>query len=916
MITRVLAGSALILALGGVWLSLRAPALPAQPAPGANLVQNGDFSQGVDAKGWPKYWQCAGDATVDQTLSLDHDPQRGPCARLVCRSITGSGGASHVMIDQVQTIPIAAGQWYRVSFWARQEGIQGGALTLAISETKTWGDTGIHEGFRVPHQWRHFEFQSRANISVPAESTRFQIWHHSPGTLWLSDVSITAGSAPQLTYAPLIETAGRKNLIANSSFECGKAGWGGITQLTGWSGNLNQLVGDIDGANAQHGTQSLKITLDDKTLPIFNFDYFDLQHEQVRMPLAANVGWIPVEQGSDYTLSAYLKADKADVPAVLAVYFGDQPVLKKIKLTTAWQRYSFTTTARDTPCFVAVGPDLRDTPQTPAVVWLDAVQFERGAEATPYAPADPVEIGINPRSGSLIGSSRRPVVLEATAYNDSKAMAIVALSVRITDFLDSEVAGSRTQMLVRPGQRDILSLTGTLRRNGFYRATVQTGLHLQIHRDPDPNSFERTRVTEIRFANINPYRENDSFWGMNHAYPWNSQIQAVQQAGVTWMRDWSLKWQFVEPQQGTFTFNKTDEQINRPLALGERMLLLLPFPSSNWASSAPETGPARGYPGIRERMAYMPRDPADFGRYVTACVNHYKDRTRYWEILNESLYTDYSLPQGKGFKPSDYVTLLKTAYSAAKQADPQSFVIGGTAGSGGQLYEEIIKAGGLDYMDALNIHTYPGLAPPENSEGWLTHVVDLMRAAGKPKPIWLTEYGYYAEDEPSIRPLKFEMPVVESEKLCAAYYVRFNTIMLANGVVKLFYHAGTSSRLNHEELEGIFFDYGNAPRKMFTAQAAMANLFPPGTRFVERLPAAPGLRLYLFQNATGPLLVAWAEEDHQGRLTLANQLLSGLDIEGNAVAGRRLTLNEYPVYVQGRGIAAAAMKRGVKIAGE
>jgi len=50
------------------------------------------------------------------------------------------------------------------------------------------------------------------------------------------------------------------------------------------------------------------------------------------------------------------------------------------------------------------------------------------------------------------------------------------------------------------------------------------------------------------------------------------------------VRDWSLKWQDVD-QKGEIRFTETDFQINRVLKMSKRFALL-PFPSSNWSSSA------------------------------------------------------------------------------------------------------------------------------------------------------------------------------------------------------------------------------------------------------------------------------------------------------------------------------------------
>lgn len=865
-----------------------------------NLIRNGDFTQGVNAKGWPQGWACAGDANVDQTLALDRDPVRGPCARLTCRAIKGVGPSSHFMLEQSRVVALQAGQWYKVEFWARQQGLKSGAVSVSVSETKNWRETGLASAFRVSSSWRKLSYEARAKVDVPAAASRFQIWHSSPGTLWISGVSITPISAPARLYSPVIETQGRHNLIPNSSFECGAAGWGSITGTLAW-GNLNTLIGEVDRTAAAQGRSSLKITLNDQTTPVYYFDYFNMLRTPVKMPLAANAGWIAVEKGSDYTLSAWLKADAPDVTGVLAVDFGGNPITKTVKLTRDWQRYSFTLKAREDHCFVAVGPDLRQGPAS-ATVWIDGVQFEKGAAPTAYEPADPTEVAVATETGKYVFNEGEPVALTVTTFNATDAPMAAKVTVHFTDFYDAPAGDKAFSLNVAPQSAAVMKIDTGLTKKGFYRAAIRTEVG------------GRTRETTLRLTIIAPYRAQDSYFGMNHAYPWNSTLELARRAGMTWMRDWSLKWQDVEPEKGRFTFDETDKQIDRPLALGEQMDLLLPFPSSNWSSSAPASVRAdRGYPSIRQRMAYMPRDLGEFGAYVTACVNHYKDRTKTWEILNEPLYTDYSLPRKLGCTPADYVTLLKAAHAAAKQADPKSFVIGGVAGSGGQigLYEGIVKAGGLDYLDALDIHTYPGLAPPESCEDWLVPLNNLMRTAGKPKPLWLTEIGYYADDDKQEAKGQW-MAVLESEKLCAAYYVRLAAIAQANNVAKIFYHAGSASQFNNEGLEGIFFRFGDAPRKMYVAQSVLANLLAPPTRFIERAAAPEGLRAYLFENAGGALAIAWAEDGSLGQLTLGEGQ-EALDLQGRPLAGKTHELTEYPIYVQSRGQTAAQAKAALRL---
>ena len=72
----------------------------------------------------------------------------------------------------------------------------------------------------------------------------------------------------------------------------------------------------------------------------------------------------------------------------------------------------------------------------------------------------------------------------------------------------------------------------------------------------------------------------DSPLGFNHAYPWQFLVRLARQAGIVWWRDWSAKWQTVEPEKGQFDWTVADEQINRVRELDSEVDVLLPFPSA------------------------------------------------------------------------------------------------------------------------------------------------------------------------------------------------------------------------------------------------------------------------------------------------------------------------------------------------
>jgi hypothetical protein len=108
-------------------------------------------------------------------------------------------------------------------------------------------------------------------------------------------------------------------------------------------GNVFQLIGELDDKTSAHGRFSLKVTLSEPNLPTFYFDWFDPIRQPVRSIVVAHHGWVTVNRGQPYTLSAFMKANRPNVVGVLFVRQSDgRNLSRNFTLTTDWQRYSFT----------------------------------------------------------------------------------------------------------------------------------------------------------------------------------------------------------------------------------------------------------------------------------------------------------------------------------------------------------------------------------------------------------------------------------------------------------------------------------------------------------------------------------------------------------------------------------------------
>ena len=171
-----------------------------------------------------------------------------------------------------------------------------------------------------------------------------------------------------------------------------------------------------------------------------------------------------------------------------------------------------------------------------------------------------------------------------------------------------------------------------------------------------------------------------------------------------------------------------------------------------------------------------------------------------------------------GYKAADYLKYVEAFGQAARQSDPTCQIFGGFnyEGKPGTLDVplEFIKLGGTKHLDVFTLHSYPMRNKPEFIEPVLQQVGTAMDEQDARKPIWFTEFAYYADDDPWGTPMVGRTSQA-SELIQAIYEVRFCTVCVANGVEKIFFHAGTGSAVNHSNLWTMFLRYGSEPFKCY-----------------------------------------------------------------------------------------------------
>ena len=714
-----------------------------------------------------------------------------------------------------------------------------------------------------------------------------------------------------------------RNLLANSSFEVGSWGW-------------NRWM-DCSGARGYQGSKGVAEYLGVGDCPsgatflrVPNKEGFLLESDFVR-----------VSPFSDYAVSFYAKCEGGgDMTLAVAVISGfpgkdsasnSGEIAGRFDITSEWRRFSATGKLGVEGSRVN-GFSVRFEGGSPApgVICIDAVQLEQGV-LTEYGPGTPVEV-----AGALAGWEEtthlyftdEPVEVVIKCWNSRKDDLVLAL--RVFDLFGSEVLGREVPVVFGYRENVDVRVRLDVAKTGAFRLVIST----MQGAGPACNSGEvifgvvprpagHGRSDEKSFVGFqgNPGLGGDGF-----------KLKQIRKVGVKWFRALDFVspfgWHPAEPEKGTYLW--PDEEA-RELLDAKLSVLPTQLRQPRWASSAPED--VEGW----DFAVYPPRDYDEFGDFVGRAVGRYKGKIDYWEVGNEP----YSSVFWRG-TPEEYVKYVKTAYLAAKAANPECKIVGGVCGFRPQprsFMERAFRAGLLDYLDILSFHDY---GTRTNEDAGLGRRLDgiraLMNKYGRDLPMWNSEGG--------LRSRGFSAEVCGSDDLgtahvesdlspvgAAAGLIKTYAVTMGHGVTKYFYyfayshsHYGGEYPNNVEWLEGYqgpMVERNGIPKPLMVAQAVFLHLLDrarPVESFVTDLGAARRVNAHLFESDGRPVAVVWGDNILSGNyrvsLPLKSRQVKVLGLMGNEVASRQregstLDVSEIPVYLVGSGVSAGVVRKAL-----
>lgn len=216
-------------------------------------------------------------------------------------------------------------------------------------------------------------------------------------------------------------------------------------------------------------------------------------------------------------------------------------------------------------------------------------------------------------------------------------------------------------------------------------------------------------------------------------------LPAIADAGVVGFR-YFPEWNGMEPSNDTFNFTNADAYAATVDTNGMQIAGVLAY-SASWTSASHHEFPMNNL--------------ADWADYVGTVVGRYDGQTQpavdYWEVWNEPNVSSFNT----GSRPAaDYATLVRTAYAAAKAANPDC-KIGITVANFDvrfimQVLEALADQGAAGSFDFIAVHPYELVGRMNAADGELQYlnIVPVLRdmlavhAPGKVNvPIRFTELG-------------------------------------------------------------------------------------------------------------------------------------------------------------------------------
>jgi hypothetical protein len=695
-----LASALVVVALPGARAQAQSPVI-------ASCDFEGPYSAGEQQiqEGCGNNWQWG---RKDMLLQADKHTGRPGTAQMVRVRGIASGGMQFFYTK----LTLKKDRYYRISYWLKSDGLEGPVRCYVRQVGYPW-TVYVYGGYEpITPGWQECSFTGKCPEDVPGDVG--VCWEGgSLGTIWLDDLKVEESTEPfpAKTTAPFHAVTG--NMLPRSSFE-GRRDRLWSMGFFGWNRD-----GIWEGVEADWEDPQLHRAAGGK-----------VGRYCLAVPSAAHAGQgaamstiFDVLPGKPYTVSAWMKADRDGFPGSIALlYWWSGRHLQGLKnaaypkLTTEWQRVSFTNVpepppgSTDTSTPVQVMLQIAPGALQKGTVYVDGLQFEQSEQAPDYQPASPLELyaDVGQDGGNLIEWGQKVPLNLLLAAADQTTLKQAPVVVTVTGYPKVVVWKKTIRLTVN--KETLFSLD--IKRHGLFRVDLQ------------PVDPKLAAPQQMLFALVPPIR-NTGERGMlgTHIALRPFLVSYIRRLGFTWTRlhDCSLmtKWFANEPEQGKLQWH---DEVAKGVRKGGINLLGLPDSPPQWAKLDP----------AQEGQVF---DVTAYEKYCEAAARHYRGQIDYWELWNEPY-------MGDGVTgPEPFGAVMQAGYAGIKRGSPGAKVLGWCADVSAPAWGAKIPAAARQCLDIFSFHSYPnslcggGTLPfaaelPEHKKLWPPQVTECWNTEG------------------------------------------------------------------------------------------------------------------------------------------------------------------------------------------
>lgn len=233
-------------------------------------------------------------------------------------------------------------------------------------------------------------------------------------------------------------------------------------------------------------------------------------------------------------------------------------------------------------------------------------------------------------------------------------------------------------------------------------------------------------------------------------------------------------------------------------------------------------------------------EPEEYAAFVRESVSKFKRYVKHWQLGNE-----FDIFHRDG--PAKYVEVQRIGYEAAKSADPECLVIGGSITElqvRPEGFREALKCGLAKWCDVYDFHFYQSL---EVTQKMLDFIHATFKEFHAEKPIWVTEttqVGIFDPDDANQ----------------ANYVFKRYAHLLANGVQVVFWHVlRWPYPFEQDKVQATaLIDYDGFARPGLFAYAALTRELE-GARFVRRWDLGAEVYALEFTRGRRSRVALWTE---------------------------------------------------------